>query len=53
MAKGPDSRSAPHQNQILHALPDAERERLFPHLQLVELPLGKVLYESGARLGHV
>lgn len=40
-------------NQILSALPDAERARLFPHLQLVELPLGKVLYESGGRLRHV
>ena len=45
--------SVPPQNQILSALPDAERERLFPHLQLVELPLGKVLYESGGRLRHV
>jgi CRP-like cAMP-binding protein len=45
--------SAPEQNQILNALPNAERERLFSHLQLVELPLGKVLYESGGRLRHV
>jgi CRP-like cAMP-binding protein len=45
--------SAPPQNQILNALPHAERERVFPHLQLVELPLGKVLYESGGRLRHV
>jgi len=45
--------SAPPQNSILNALPAAERERLFPHLQLVELPLGKVLYESGGRLRHV
>jgi CRP-like cAMP-binding protein len=45
--------SAPLQNQILSALPQAERERLFPHLQRVELPLGKVLYESGGRLRHV
>ena len=45
--------SVPPQNQILNALPVAERERLFPHLQLVELPLGKVLYESGGRLRHV
>jgi CRP-like cAMP-binding protein len=43
----------PDQNQILRALPQAERERLFPHLNLVDLPLGKVLYESGARLRHV
>ena len=37
----------PEQNHILAALPPAERERLFPHLQLVPMPLGKVLYESG------
>ena len=38
---------APEQNHILEALPPAERERLFPHLNLVTLPLGSVLYESG------
>src|SRR4030095_15579404 len=37
----------PQQNHILDALPPAERERLFPHLKLVSLPLGTVLYESG------
>ena len=30
-----------------------ERERLFPHLQLVPMPLGKVVYESGAALRHI
>ena len=43
----------PEQNHILAALPPAERERLFPHLQLVPMPLGKVLYESGELLRHV
>jgi CRP-like cAMP-binding protein len=38
---------APEQNHLLEALPSAERERLFPHLKLVMLPLGSVLYESG------
>src|SRR5688572_29454398 len=38
---------SPIQNQLLQALPQAERERLFPHLKLVTLPLGSVLYESG------
>ena len=32
---------------MLQALPQSERERLFPHLKLVPLPLGSVLYESG------
>jgi len=37
----------PEQNHLLDALPRADRERLFPHLKLVTLPLGTVLYESG------
>lgn len=28
-------------------------QRLFPHMKLVDLPLGKVLYESGDALHHV
>src|ERR1043165_523474 len=43
----------PRQNHILDALPQLERERLFPHLKLVPMPLGMVLYESGAALRHV
>ena len=43
----------PQQNQILNALPELERERLFPHLKLVTMPLGMVVYESGAALRHV
>src|SRR5579872_5525754 len=43
----------PQQNHLLAALAPAERERIFPHLQLVEMPLGKVLYESGDVLRHV
>ena len=45
--------SHPQQNHLLDALPRAERERLFPHLKLVALPLGKALYESGEPLRHV
>jgi CRP-like cAMP-binding protein len=45
--------STPGQNQILDALPLAERERLFPHLKLVPMPLGMVLYESGDSLNHI
>jgi CRP-like cAMP-binding protein len=43
----------PQQNHLLAALSPAERERLYPHLQLVPMPLGKVLYESGDLLRHV
>ena len=45
--------STPMQNQLLAALPNDVQQRLFPHLELVSLPLGKVLYESGSRLRHV
>ena len=47
--------SAPHpqDNHILDALPAPERERLFPHLKLVPMPLGMVLYESGDTLRHI
>jgi hypothetical protein len=44
---------SPAQNHLLAAIPSAEFERLSPHLELVEMPLGKVLYESGGRLDHV
>jgi CRP-like cAMP-binding protein len=37
----------PEQNRLLAALPEQIRQRLFPHLQLEFMPLGKVLYESG------
>src|ERR1700722_7844547 len=43
----------PQQNYLLAALSVAERERVYPHLQLVTMPLGKVLYESGDVLRHV
>ena len=44
---------SPLQNHLLAALPPVERDRLFPHLQLVDMPLGRVLYESGDPLLHV
>ena len=48
--------TAPHdptQNHLLAALPASEFERIAPHLELVPLKLGQVLYESGGRLKHV
>ena len=43
----------PRDNHILDALPDEERDRLLPHLRLVSMPLGRVLYESGQTLKHI
>jgi CRP-like cAMP-binding protein len=43
----------PEHNHLLAALTPAERERVFPHLRLVAMPLGKVLYESGDVLEYV
>jgi CRP-like cAMP-binding protein len=43
----------PRQNHLLRALPVGEAERMLPQLELVAMPLGKVLYESGSRLRHV
>jgi CRP-like cAMP-binding protein len=43
----------PTRNHLLAALPAAERERLFPHLELVTMPLGEAVYESGGHQPHV
>jgi CRP-like cAMP-binding protein len=48
-----DSPQNPNQNHLLAALPTAEFERLAPHLDLVAMPLGDVLYESSGQLQHV
>jgi len=44
----------PLENRLLAALPDADRRRWLPSLELVEMPLGEVLYEPGDTLsaGH-
>jgi CRP-like cAMP-binding protein len=44
---------SPRENYLLAALPTPEAERLYPFLELVPLPLGVVLYESGDQLQHV
>jgi len=43
----------PEENHILAALRASERERLFPHLERVQMPLGDVLYESGDTLRYM
>jgi len=47
MARLTPAPPTPEQNHLLAALSAAERERLYPHLQLAEMPLGKVVYEPG------
>lgn len=43
----------PRLNHLLAALPEEDYARLLPHLELVPLPLGHVLHESGMQMRHV
>lgn len=43
----------PQSNHLLAALSPDVQNRIFPCLELVPLPLGKVLYESGSAMRHV
>lgn len=43
----------PSNNRLLSALPPEVFDRLKPDLRLIDMPLGKVIYESGAELQHV
>lgn len=43
----------PRDNHLLAALPEDEYGRIAPYLELVSLPLGDALYESGIALHHV
>jgi CRP-like cAMP-binding protein len=45
--------AAPKQNLLLAALPSAVYAHWLPMLESVEMPLGYVLYESGATLNHL
>ena len=45
--------SAPKQNHLLAALPRDVQDRLFPHLELVTLRPGQVLFEAGQTRRHV
>jgi CRP-like cAMP-binding protein len=44
---------SPNQNNLISSLPLAIVERIFPHLELISMPLGQVLYESGGQLQYV
>ena len=48
-----ESSNNPKLNDLLAALPQAEWERWLPQLELVQMPLGTVLYESGSKMTHV
>jgi len=43
----------PKQNHILAALPDADYARLLPDLELIPMPLGWALYESGGHMSYL
>jgi CRP-like cAMP-binding protein len=49
----PVSYSGAQQNELLAALPRAALETLFEHLELIELPFGKELFEYGSPLDYV
>jgi CRP-like cAMP-binding protein len=53
LARMTDPGSGPATNRLLAVLPAIERERVYPGLELVSMPLGRVLYESGSQLDHV
>lgn len=45
--------ASPLQNHLLAAISEEARERIFPFLEYVPLPLGKSLYEPGETMRHV
>lgn len=44
--------SNPKQNHLLAALPVRDIEQLAPHLELVQLALGQMLYDPGTQMRH-
>ena len=53
MTAANSSSHSPKQNHLLAALPAEDYARLLPDLDLVPMPLGEALYESGGLLQHV
>lgn len=47
-----DSAPLPQHNGLLAALPEAERSRIFPLLERVDLPVGHVICEPGHAMRH-
>ena len=48
-----EASTKPEQNQLLAALSEPAKTRIFPRLKLVELKLGDVIYESGQPIEFV
>jgi CRP-like cAMP-binding protein len=44
---------SPKQNHLLAALPEVDYARLLPDLELIAMPLGWAVYESGGRLSYL
>ena len=53
MARPAAQPHSPKANQLLAALPEASYARLLPFLELLEMPLGLSVYESGGVQGFV
>lgn len=48
-----DKNCNPNKNHLLASLPETEYDRIFPHLELIQMPLGEVIYESGEKLHYI
>jgi CRP-like cAMP-binding protein len=44
---------SPRQNLLLSALPEADYQRLLPHLEPVQLKIGQPMYDTGTAMRHV
>lgn len=40
-------------NYLFRCIPSAEWERLLPHIEAVDLPLGKVIFEPSTQMNHI
>jgi hypothetical protein len=49
----PSLAPSPERNQLLAALSTEARERIYPYVKFVPMPLSKVLFERGDKLRHV
>ncbi|MDP5215494.1 Crp/Fnr family transcriptional regulator [Pseudoalteromonas tunicata] len=53
MSTTSEPKISPLCNHLLAALPQEVQTRIFPFVELVELPLGKVIYEPGYKMAYV